>query len=435
MAEDAQVAKITVTPRQRLSGDIKVPGDKSISHRAVILSSLACGTSVISGFLESEDCLNTLHAFRQMGVQIERLESGVYSVCGVGLDGLSEPDDIIDIGNSGTAIRLLCGVLAGQSFYSVITGDESIRKRPMGRVVNPLRDMGAQIFGRENGEKAPLSICGDELRPIHHRSNVASAQVKSAILLAGLFAEGETSVTEPTLSRNHTELMLQAFGADVRSSGTTAAVVGRPKLAAQQMTIPSDISSAAYFIVAAVITSNSQITVRNVGINPTRTGILDALRMMGADIDVENVHSEAGEPTADITARASRLHGTHISGDLIPRLIDEVPILAVAAAIAEGDTVIADAQELRVKETDRIAMVVSELSKMGANIEERPDGMIIHGVPKLTGAVCDSHDDHRIAMSCLIAGLAADGETTVLDTKNIATSFPDFADILASLLV
>jgi 3-phosphoshikimate 1-carboxyvinyltransferase len=433
VTENTHIEKITVTPKEGIIGDIKVPGDKSISHRAVILGSLACGTSIVKGFLESEDCLNTLRAFQRMGVKIEKLDAGVYSISGVGIDGLSEPDDVIDIGNSGTAIRLLCGVLAGQKFYSVITGDESIRRRPMGRVVNPLRDMGAQILGRENGEKAPLSIYGGELRPIHHQSSVASAQVKSAILLAGLFAEGETSVTEPALSRNHTELMLRAFGADVRTSGTTAAVVGRPELTAQQMTVPGDISSAAYFIVAAIITPNSRITVRNTGINPTRTGIIDALQAMGADIQIENVRSEAGEPTADITAKTSRLFGIKIAGDLIPRLIDEVPILAVAAAVADGTTIIADAQELRVKETDRIASVKSELSKMGARIEETQDGMIIRGVPKLTGAVCDSHGDHRIAMSCLIAGLAAEGETTVLDTKNIATSFPGFADLLASL--
>lgn len=433
MSENEPIEKITVTPRKNLLGDIAVPGDKSISHRAAILSSIANGTSIIKGFLESEDCLNTLRAFEQMGVSINKLDAGVYSILGVGLDGLNEPEDVIDVGNSGTAIRLLCGVLAGQKFYSVITGDESIRRRPMGRVVNPLREMGAQIMGRENGDKAPLSIYGGELSPIRHRSNIASAQVKSAILLAGLFADGETAVIEPALSRNHTELMLQAFGADVRMRGTEVSVVGRPALKAQQMTVPGDISSAAYFITAAVITPNSQITVRGVGINPTRTGILDALRMMGADISVDNIRSEAGEPTADITAKSSRLRGINIAGDLVPRLIDEVPILAVAAAVADGVTVIADAQELRVKETDRISTVTSELTKMGADIEEMPDGMIIRGVPRLKGAVCASHGDHRIAMSCLIAGLSAEGETTVLDTKNIATSFPSFADILASL--
>ncbi len=425
--------ELRVSGTTGLQGEITVPGDKSISHRSVILGSLAEGTTRVRGFLESEDCLNTVRAFRALGVSIDSPAPGELVIGGVGLKGLSEAADIIDIGNSGTGIRLICGVLAGQPFYSVITGDESIKKRPMARVVEPLREMGAWIFGREGGKKAPLTITGGELFPLDYKSPVASAQVKSAVLLAGLFADGDTSVTEPALSRNHTELMLRGFGANVRSEGLTATVTGHPKLVAQDLTVPGDISSAAYFIVAALIVPGSEVTVRNVGVNPTRTGILDALVSMGADITLENLREEAGEPVADITARTSALHGTEIRGDLIPRLIDEVPIIAAAAAVASGDTTIADATELRVKETDRVATVAAELSKFGVEIEERPDGMIIHGGATLTGAVCHSHGDHRIAMSCAIAGLAARGETTIGGTECIRTSFPNFEELLASI--
>lgn len=413
-----------------LRGEITVPGDKSISHRAVILGSLAKGTTRVKGFLESEDCLNTVRAFRQMGVDIRNTAQGEYEIDGAGIAGLQEPGDVIDAGNSGTGIRLMCGVLAGQPFYVVLTGDESIRNRPMGRVANPLRDMGARIYGRAGGDKAPLTVMGGGLKPIHYHSPVASAQVKSAVLLAGLFADGQTSVTEPALSRNHSELMLRGFGAEVIVDGKTSTVTGRPALYAQDMTVPGDISSAAYFIVAALIVPNSEITVLNVGINPTRTGILDALTAMGADIAVRNIRTEAGEPIADITARTSALRGTRIDGDLIPRLIDEIPIIAVAAAVASGDTIVADAAELRVKETDRITTVAGELSKFGVKIDERPDGMIIHGGAELKGANCDSHGDHRIAMSCAVAGLAAIGETNITGTASIRTSFPGFENLL-----
>lgn len=415
-----------------LVGEVSVPGDKSISHRAVILGSLAKGTTQVTGFLRSEDCLNTARAFMRLGVSISWPSPDVLEIHGNGLDGLREPGDVIDVGNSGTGIRLITGVLAGQSFYSVITGDESIRRRPMGRVVEPLKEMGAMIFGREGGDKAPLSIIGGELWPISYQSPVASAQVKSAILLAGLFAEGETSVTEPTLSRNHTELMLKGFGADVRSEGTTATVVGRPQLNAQSVQVPGDISSAAYWMVAGLIIPNSELTITNVGINPTRTGIIDALRAMGANLVLENIREEAGESAADIVVRTSSLHGTEIKGELIPRLIDEVPILAVAAAVAEGDTVITDAKELRVKETDRIATVAVELAKFGVSIDELPDGMVIYGRSELTGTECQSHGDHRIAMSCAVAGMAASGETVVHDTECIRTSYPGFEATLAS---
>lgn len=427
------MSKLKVQAANGLRGTIAVPGDKSISHRSIILGSLAKGATRVRGFLESEDCLNTLRAFQQMGVPIKRGGPGEVEIAGVGLNGLTEPADVIDVGNSGTGIRLMCGVLAGQPFYTVITGDASIRNRPMGRVVEPLKEMGAMIFGRAGGDKAPLSIVGGKLWPIQYKSPVASAQVKSAILLAGLFADGDTSVTEPTLSRNHTELMLRGFGANIRSEGTTATISPRPELVAQDIRVPGDISSAAYFIVAALIIPESQITITNVGVNPTRTGILDALQAMGADITIDNTREEAGEPAADITVRTSDLHGTVIRGELIPRLIDEVPIIAVAAAVASGETVIADAKELRVKETDRVATVASELSKFGVTIDEQPDGMIIHGGAELTGTECDSHGDHRIAMSCAVAGLAAQGETTIHGTDSIRTSFPSFEELLAEL--
>lgn len=426
-------SEIRITGTQGLRGEIIAPGDKSISHRSVILGSLASGTTRVKGFLESEDCLNTARVFQAMGVNIGFPSAGELIIEGVGLSGLKEPVDILDVGNSGTGIRLICGVLAGQPFYTVITGDESIKKRPMGRVVEPLKEMGALIFGREGGNKAPLTIVGGELWPIQYKSPVASAQVKSAILLAGLFADGDTSVTEPTLSRNHTELMLRGFGASVKSEGTTATVTGRPELRALDLTVPGDISSAAFFIVAALIVPGSEVTVRNVGINPTRTGILDALQAMGADLTVENRREEAGEPVADITARTSELRATEIRGDLIPRLIDEIPILAVAAAAASGNTVVADAKELRVKETDRVATVASELGKFGIKIDEQPDGMIIHGGAEFVGCSCESHGDHRVAMSCAIAGLRASGETTITGAECIATSFPGFENLVRTI--
>lgn len=417
-----------------LRGRIRVPGDKSISHRSIILGSLAEGTTRVRGFLESEDCLNTLRIFQQLGVPITKQTDGTIEIEGVGLNGLKEPGDVLDAGNSGTGIRLISGVLAGQPFYSVISGDESIRKRPMGRIVEPLKEMGALIYGRDGGSKAPLTIVGGELWPIDYVSPVASAQIKSAVLLAGLFVDGETSVSEPVQSRNHTELMLKGFGAEIEAGQTTVRLKGRPTLRAQDIEVPGDISSAAYFIVAALITPDSEITVDNVGINPTRTGIIDALLAMGADIKIENIREHAGEKAADITARTSQLRATDIVGDMIPRLIDEVPILAIAAAAASGRTVIADAKELRVKESDRIATVIEEVSKFGVRIDELHDGMIIWGNPNLTGAPCESHGDHRIAMSCAIAGLIADDETIITNTDNIRTSFPNFEGLLEQVI-
>lgn len=415
-----------VTGTSGIRTTVSVPGDKSISHRSIILGSLATGTTRIHGFLESLDCINTINAFRTMGVEITRLSPGEIEIKGVGLDRLKEPTDIINIGNSGTGIRLISGVLAGQPFYSVITGDESIRNRPMKRIVGPLMDMGALIQGRAGGDRAPLTILGRELWKIDYKSPVASAQVKSAILLAGLFADGKTTVTEPMLSRNHTELMLMAFGADVTAEGATASVMSRPKLNAQEITVPGDISSAAYWIVAGLILPDSEITIKTVGINPTRTGIIDVLKAMGADISIDNIRERAGEPAADITVRTSGLKGTEIRGEIIPRLIDETPIIALAAAAASGDTIIADAGELRAKETNRIAAISTELRRFGAVIDETTDGMIIHGGKELKGAECQSHGDHRIAMTCAIAGLAARGETTIHDTECIETSYPGF---------
>lgn len=421
---------INISSANGLRAVIDVPGDKSISHRSIILGSLAQGTTRIHGFLESRDCINTLKAFRMMGVDIKCLAPGEIEITGAGLDGLKEPADIIDVGNSGTGIRLVSGVLAGQPFYSVITGDESIRERPMKRIVEPLKDMGALIHGRAGGDKAPLTILGGELWTIDHKSSTPSAQVKSAVLFAGLFADGRTTVTEPALSRNHTELMLKAFGADVKTEGTVVSIASRPRLAAQEISVPGDISSAAYWITAALIIPNSEITIKNVGVNPTRTGILDVFKSMGADISIENICEEAGEPVADITARTSGLSGTEICGDIIPTLIDEIPIIAVAAAKASGDTVISGAGELRLKETDRIAAISTELSKFGVSIEVTSDGMIIHGGVDLIGTECRSHGDHRIAMSSAVAGLAARGETTIHDTDCIETSYPHFAKTL-----
>lgn len=424
------MSDLRISGRSGLKGVIGVPGDKSISHRSIILGSLACGKTCVRGFLESTDCLNTLKAFRMMGVDIKRLAAEEIEITGAGLSGLSEPADIIDIGNSGTGIRLISGVLAGQPFYSVITGDESVRSRPMKRVVEPLKDMGALVHGRAGGDRAPLTVLGGELWAIDHKPPVASAQVKSSILLAGLFADGRTTVTEPTPSRNHTELMLKAFGADVKTEGTAVSVAGRPRLEAREISVPGDISSAAYWLTAALIVPNSEITVKNVGINPTRTGILDVLGSMGADISIENIREDAGEPAADITARTSELKGTEISGDMVPRLIDEIPIIAVAAAKASGDTVISGAGELRLKETDRIAAVAVELAKFGVSIEETSDGMIIHGGSGFIGTECSSHGDHRVAMSSAVAALAAQGETVIRDTSCIETSYPQFAQTL-----
>jgi len=419
----------TVHPAKAVKGEIAVPGDKSISHRSIILGSIARGVTTVSGFLRGEDNIATLNAFRAMGVTIE--DDGVtLRIQGKGLHGLAEADDVIDCGNSGTSIRLLTGLLAGQSFFSVLTGDKYLRKRPMKRVVTPLAAMGARIAGRAGGEKAPLGISGGALAGISYDSPVASAQVKSAILLAGLYANGETSVREPHLSRDHSERMLKHFGADIDACGTEVKIRGGRELTAQDIVVPGDISSAAFFMVAGLITPGSELLIKGVGVNPTRTGIIDILTLMGGRITLLNTRVVSGEPIADILVQSSALHGIEISGDLVPRAIDEFPVISVAAAVASGSTVIKDARELRVKETDRIKAMADNLRLAGVRVEEADDGMTVHGAERFTAFHADSCGDHRIAMSMLVAGLVANGPCTVDDTECIATSFPNFFTLL-----
>lgn len=404
-------------------GQIKVPGDKSISHRAVMLGSLANGVTEISGFLKGADCLSTIDCFRKMGIDIDINDENV-TVHGNGLRGLKKPDEMLYTGNSGTTTRLLCGILAGQNFDTSITGDASIQKRPMGRVVQPLSMMGAKI---EN-EYCPLYITGTKLHGIDYKMPVASAQVKTAIILAGLYADGETVIHEIEKSRDHTELMLSAMGADLTVDNLDITVKPTNDLTAFNVDVPGDISSAAFFLVLGAIMPNSQITVTNVGINPTRTGIIDVLKDMGADITLENVHTSAGETVADITVRSSSLKGTTVGGDIIPRLIDELPIIAVAAVFANGQTVIKDAQELKVKETNRIRAVVDEFNKCGIDITETDDGMIINGGKSIHGADFKTYGDHRMAMSLTVLAQLADGESTLDDSDCACVSYPTFFD-------
>ena len=404
-------------------GQIKVPGDKSISHRAVMLGSLANGVTEISGFLKGADCLSTIDCFRKMGIDIDINGENV-TVHGNGLRGLKKPDEMLYTGNSGTTTRLLCGILAGQNFDTSITGDASIQKRPMGRVVQPLSMMGAKI---EN-EYCPLYITGTKLHGIDYKMPVASAQVKTAIILAGLYADGETVIHEIEKSRDHTELMLSAMGADLTVDNLDITVKPTNDLTAVNVDVPGDISSAAFFLVLGAIMPNSQITVTNVGINPTRTGIIDVLKDMGADITLENLHTSAGETVADITVRSSSLKGTTVGGDIIPRLIDELPIIAVAAVFADGQTVIKDAQELKVKETNRIRAVVDEFNKCGIDITETDDGMIINGGKSIHGADFKTYGDHRMAMSLTVLAQLADGESTLDDSDCACVSYPTFFD-------
>ena len=408
---------------KKAAGQIKVPGDKSISHRAVMLGSLANGVTEISGFLKGADCLSTIDCFRKMEIDIDINGENV-TVHGNGLRGLKKPDEMLYTGNSGTTTRLLCGILAGQNFDTSITGDASIQKRPMGRVVQPLSMMGAKI---EN-EYCPLYITGTKLHGIDYKMPVASAQVKTAIILAGLYADGETVIHEIEKSRDHTELMLSAMGADLTVDNLDITVKPTNDLTAVNVDVPGDISSAAFFLVLGAIMPNSQITVTNVGINPTRTGIIDVLKDMGADITLENVHTSAGETVADITVRSSSLKGTTVGGDIIPRLIDELPIIAVAAVFADGQTVIKDAQELKVKETNRIRAVVDEFNKCGIDITETDDGMIINGGKSIHGADFKTYGDHRMAMSLTVLAQLADGESTLDDSDCSCVSYPTFFD-------
>ncbi|MDE6760940.1 MAG: 3-phosphoshikimate 1-carboxyvinyltransferase [Lachnospiraceae bacterium] len=417
-----------------LKGEITVPGDKSISHRSIMLGALANGTTEVTGFLQGADCLSSISCFQKMGIEIENnKKNNTVRIHGKGLHGLTAPSGTLDVGNSGTTTRLMSGILAAQPFTSMINGDASIRKRPMGRIMTPLSQMGAVFESLNTEQCAPFTITGGSLHGIDYVSPVASAQVKSAVLLAGLFADGKTSVTEPYVSRNHTELMLQSFGADIQCEGTTAAVLPARELAAQHICVPGDISSAAYFIAAGLITPDSEITIRNVGINPTRDGILTVCRAMGANITLSNVKDTIGEPVADITVSTSSLHGCTVEGDIIPKLIDEIPVIAIMAAFASGTTIIKDAQELKVKESNRIDVMVNNLSSMGADIEGTEDGMIIHGGRELHGAVIDSKLDHRIAMSFAIAGGLAKGDTEIIGADCVNISYPDFYPDLASL--
>jgi 3-phosphoshikimate 1-carboxyvinyltransferase len=407
------------------SGVLTVPGDKSISHRSVMLGSLAKGTTRVTGFLQGADCLSSIDCFRKMGVDITNNGDEVI-IRGLGLHGLKKPSDTLDVGNSGTTTRLMSGILAAQNFSTRVNGDVSIQKRPMKRIITPLEMMGADIKSENGNGCAPLIINGKKLTGIHYDSPVASAQVKSAILFAGLYADGETSVTEPAISRNHTELMFEEFGVDIHTEGRTAYVKPAYELCARDIRVPGDISSAAYFMVAGAITPNSEITIKNVGINPTRDGIIRVFKMMGADMDINVTSGDIGEPTADITVRTSSLKGCTIEGEIIPTLIDEIPAIAILACFADGDTVIKDAAELKVKESNRIGVMTENLRAMGADVVATDDGMIIHGGKPLHGAVIDSHLDHRIAMSFAIAAMNADGETDIQGAECVDISYPTF---------
>lgn len=422
-----------------LKGEVTIPGDKSISHRCIMFGSIAQGTTEIHNFLEGADCLATINCFRTLGIDIEQHQD-VITVHGKGLHGLTSPTDILDVGNSGTTTRLISGILAGQSFDSKLSGDESLNSRPMKRIMEPLTRMGANISSILRNGCAPLYITKGNLHGIHYESPVASAQVKSCILLAGLYADGETSVTEPSLSRNHTELMLKEFGADLttfhdlNTTKATASVRPCKELYGQKIIVPGDISSAAYFIAAGLLVPDSEILIKNTGINPTRAGILKVCEDMGGDITLLNERTEGGEKIADILVRTSKLHGITIEGDIIPTLIDEIPMIAVMAAMAEGTTIIRDAAELKVKETDRIETVTDNLSSMGCHVTPTFDGMIIEGGRPLHGATIHTLLDHRIAMAFSIAALVADGNTNILDSHCVDVSYPTFYDTFEHLL-
>lgn len=423
----------TIAAGLPLQGEIQVPGDKSISHRSIMLGSLANGTTIVHGFLQGEDNLATLNAFRAMGVAIEELSDGRLKIEGRGLHGLREPADIIDCGNSGTTMRLMLGLLAGQSFFSVLSGDRYLRNRPMKRVVEPLTAMGGRIWGRKGGDLAPIAIQGSILGGTSYDSPIASAQVKSALLLAGLYVKGETTVREKHLSRDHSERMLAYFGADVRPFEGGVTIVGGPILEGREVFVPGDISSAAFFMVAALITPGSELLIRQVGVNPARSGIIDILREMGGDIELLNAREMSGEPIADLLVRGSSLKGIEIGGSLVPRAIDEFPVISVAACFAEGTTVIRDARELRVKETDRIAAMTDALNHVGGIVEAHEDGMSITGVPRLRGGRVASRGDHRIAMSMAVAALQGASPIDIEDTECTETSFPGFWPLLRRL--
>jgi len=423
---------LTIKPKTEVRAEVTVPGDKSISHRSVMLGAIAQGQTRIANFLPAADCLSSLHSMEALGAKIEKVSATELLITGQGRYGLTEPSEVLDVGNSGTTIRLLTGLLAGQEFVTMLTGDASIRRRPMARVTKPLIEMGAQIWGRQGGSYAPLAVKGTPLKGKPHTIPVASAQVKSALLLAGLYASGETTVTEPAASRDHTERMLSGFGVAIKKDGLTS-IISPGELTATDIVVPGDISSASFYLGAGSIIPGAKITIRGVGINPTRTGIIEVLTAMGAHIEIVNRQENAGEPVADIRVEARELKGVEIGGEIIPRLVDEIPVLAVVAALAQGRTVIRDAQELKVKESNRLQAVAQELKRFGVNIQETDDGLIIDGGRQYTGAVCNSYHDHRIAMACSLMGLVASGTTTVQGAECTDISFPGFAQALANL--
>jgi 3-phosphoshikimate 1-carboxyvinyltransferase len=432
--------RIELIKAKSFKGTFSPPPDKSISHRAVIFSSLSKGKSIIKNFLRAEDTISTINALRALGVDISevspelRTPNSELVINGKGLHGLKEPYNVIDCRNSGTTIRMLSGVLSGNPFFSVLTGDESLRTRPMDRVITPLRQMGAEIIARVQNRYPPIAIKGKKLHPIRYASPVASAQVKSAILLAGLYADGETEIIEPAKSRDHTERMLPVFGADIKVDGLRIRIRGGAALKGADVHVPGDFSSAAFFIIGALLIKDSDLTIKGVGINPTRTGLINILNEMGADIEIRNVRNLSGEPVADIHCKGrSELKAVNITKEKIPALIDEFPILCVAATQATGTTTIRGAGELRIKESDRIKSMATELSKMGAEVEEFDDGLSIMCKKRLKGAITDSHSDHRIAMALSIAALIADGKTTINGIKSVNISFPGFFKILRRL--
>lgn len=425
---------IQINPGRHLKGEITVPGDKSITHRALIFASIARGKSMVRGLQKGKDCLATLNALKMMGIHMEEEEDRLV-VYGQGLSGLREPPNILDCGNSGTTVRLLAGLLAGQKFYSVLSGDQYLRKRPMQRVVEPLRKMGARVLGRENGEFPPLTILGGKLKAIDHSSPIPSAQVKSCLLLAGLYAKGRTSVIEPYRSRDHTERMLRFLGAKIEVNDLRVSVEGNNSFSGANIWVPGDLSAASFFIGGAAILKGSKLKILQVGLNPTRRGFIDVLLRMGVDIEILNMRKICEEEVGDVEVRGGNLRGTVVQGRMISRLIDEIPILAVVACFAKGETIIRNARELRVKETDRIGAIKSELTKMGAQIEEKEGGMVIKGVGKLEGAQCQSHGDHRMAMALIVAGLSAQGKSKILGSNCIDNSFPGFWRTLGQILV
>jgi 3-phosphoshikimate 1-carboxyvinyltransferase len=416
-----------------LQGEVTIPGDKSVSHRSVMFGSIAHGITRVTNFLPGDDCLSTISCFRKLGVTIEE-EDGQLVIIGKGFEGLNEPEEVLDVGNSGTTIRLLMGILAGRPFFSTLAGDESIAKRPMTRVTGPLTQMGTVIDGRKNGAYTPISIRGGKLNSFHYELPVASAQVKSALILAGLQAEGDTTIVEPADTRDHTERMIQQFGGEIHKDGNAITVKGGQRLTASDVHVPGDISSAAFFLVAGAILPNSEIVLKNVGLNPTRTGIIEVLTNMGADLEISENGENFFEPSGDLVIKTSNLKGTVVEGGLIPKLIDEIPIIALMATQAEGTTIIKDAEELKVKETNRIDTVVNELRKLGASIEATDDGMIIHGRAKLHGGTVSSHGDHRIGMMLAIAALLCDGDVILDNPESISVSYPNFFNHLNSLM-